>query len=154
MVCRFRDNLLNVQRERHPGHPLAGLRILDVGCGGGLLAEVRMCARFPPLCLGNDTVSIKAYCVVSVYLHFFFIIVILKHFGPCCKLVCHREPTQMNSEQRLGGGEKKQKNTFWCHPSSILLFSNWWWIGQPVVYSCLSVLLLLRDRQLLFEQRT
>ncbi|MEQ2274713.1 hypothetical protein XENORESO_008411, partial [Xenotaenia resolanae] len=34
-----RDNLLNVQRERHPGKPLAGLRILDVGCGGGLLTE-------------------------------------------------------------------------------------------------------------------
>ncbi|XP_054897899.1 ubiquinone biosynthesis O-methyltransferase, mitochondrial [Poeciliopsis prolifica] len=34
-----RDNLLNVQRERHPGQPLAGLRILDVGCGGGLLSE-------------------------------------------------------------------------------------------------------------------
>ncbi|KAM6910061.1 ubiquinone biosynthesis O-methyltransferase, mitochondrial [Xenentodon cancila] len=34
-----RDNLLNVHRARHPGKPLAGLRILDVGCGGGLLTE-------------------------------------------------------------------------------------------------------------------
>uniref|UniRef100_A0A1A8HYE2 Ubiquinone biosynthesis O-methyltransferase, mitochondrial n=2 Tax=Nothobranchius kuhntae TaxID=321403 RepID=A0A1A8HYE2_NOTKU len=34
-----RDNLLNVQWEHHPGKPLAGLRILDVGCGGGLLTE-------------------------------------------------------------------------------------------------------------------
>ncbi|XP_035809151.1 ubiquinone biosynthesis O-methyltransferase, mitochondrial isoform X2 [Amphiprion ocellaris] len=33
------DNLLNVHRARHPGKPLAGLRILDVGCGGGLLTE-------------------------------------------------------------------------------------------------------------------
>ncbi|CAG6016010.1 unnamed protein product [Menidia menidia] len=34
-----RDNLLNVHRAHHPGKPLAGLRILDVGCGGGLLTE-------------------------------------------------------------------------------------------------------------------
>ncbi|KAM3614827.1 uncharacterized protein V6R79_019502 [Siganus canaliculatus] len=35
----IRDNLLNVHTTRHPGKPLAGLRILDVGCGGGLLTE-------------------------------------------------------------------------------------------------------------------
>ncbi|CAK6970050.1 ubiquinone biosynthesis O-methyltransferase%2C mitochondrial [Scomber scombrus] len=35
----IRDNLLNVHRSRHPGNPLSGLRILDVGCGGGLLTE-------------------------------------------------------------------------------------------------------------------
>ncbi|KAI3360624.1 hypothetical protein L3Q82_002490 [Scortum barcoo] len=35
----IRDNLLSVHRGRHPGKPLAGLRILDVGCGGGLLTE-------------------------------------------------------------------------------------------------------------------
>lgn len=35
----YRDNLLNVHRAHHPGKPLAGLRILDVGCGGGLLTE-------------------------------------------------------------------------------------------------------------------
>lgn len=34
-----RDHLLNVHTTRHPGRPLAGLRILDVGCGGGLLTE-------------------------------------------------------------------------------------------------------------------
>ncbi|XP_024124194.1 ubiquinone biosynthesis O-methyltransferase, mitochondrial isoform X1 [Oryzias melastigma] len=34
-----RDNLLSVHRARHPGKPLAGLRVLDVGCGGGLLSE-------------------------------------------------------------------------------------------------------------------
>ncbi|XP_029958549.1 ubiquinone biosynthesis O-methyltransferase, mitochondrial isoform X2 [Salarias fasciatus] len=34
-----RDNLLNVHRACHPGKPLTGLRILDVGCGGGLLTE-------------------------------------------------------------------------------------------------------------------
>lgn len=38
----FRDNLLNEHRLGHPGKPLAGLRILDVGCGGGLLTEVRV----------------------------------------------------------------------------------------------------------------
>lgn len=35
----IRDNLLNVHRARHAGQPLAGIRILDVGCGGGLLTE-------------------------------------------------------------------------------------------------------------------
>ncbi|XP_074510790.1 ubiquinone biosynthesis O-methyltransferase, mitochondrial [Sebastes fasciatus] len=35
----IRDNLLNVHRVRRPGKPLGGLRILDVGCGGGLLTE-------------------------------------------------------------------------------------------------------------------
>ncbi|XP_060937264.1 ubiquinone biosynthesis O-methyltransferase, mitochondrial [Limanda limanda] len=35
----IRDNLLNVHTARHPGKPLTGLRILDVGCGGGLLTE-------------------------------------------------------------------------------------------------------------------
>uniref|UniRef100_A0A4W5MMU1 Ubiquinone biosynthesis O-methyltransferase, mitochondrial n=1 Tax=Hucho hucho TaxID=62062 RepID=A0A4W5MMU1_9TELE len=35
----FRDNLLNAHGGRQPGKPLAGLRILDVGCGGGLLTE-------------------------------------------------------------------------------------------------------------------
>ncbi|KAF7665977.1 hypothetical protein LDENG_00125690 [Lucifuga dentata] len=35
----IRDNLLNVHRGHQPGKPLTGLRILDVGCGGGLLTE-------------------------------------------------------------------------------------------------------------------
>ncbi|XP_077384154.1 ubiquinone biosynthesis O-methyltransferase, mitochondrial [Festucalex cinctus] len=35
----IRDNLLNVHKARHPGKPLGGLTILDVGCGGGLLTE-------------------------------------------------------------------------------------------------------------------
>uniref|UniRef100_A0A8C3FY55 Ubiquinone biosynthesis O-methyltransferase, mitochondrial n=1 Tax=Cyclopterus lumpus TaxID=8103 RepID=A0A8C3FY55_CYCLU len=35
----IRDNLLNVHVARHPGKPLGGLRVLDVGCGGGLLTE-------------------------------------------------------------------------------------------------------------------
>ncbi|XP_034554365.1 ubiquinone biosynthesis O-methyltransferase, mitochondrial isoform X1 [Notolabrus celidotus] len=35
----IRDNLLSVHTARHPGKPLAGLRILDVGCGGGLITE-------------------------------------------------------------------------------------------------------------------
>lgn len=35
----IRDNLLNVHGVRQLGKPLAGLRILDVGCGGGVLSE-------------------------------------------------------------------------------------------------------------------
>ncbi len=36
----FSDNLLNVHGVQQLGKPLAGLRILDVGCGGGVLSEV------------------------------------------------------------------------------------------------------------------
>ncbi|XP_007567518.1 ubiquinone biosynthesis O-methyltransferase, mitochondrial [Poecilia formosa] len=50
-----RDNLLNAQRERHPGQPLAGLRILDVGCGGGLLSEPL--GRLGATVLGIDPVE-------------------------------------------------------------------------------------------------
>ncbi|XP_070821629.1 ubiquinone biosynthesis O-methyltransferase, mitochondrial [Chaetodon trifascialis] len=35
----IRDHLLSVHTTHHPGKPLAGLKILDVGCGGGLLTE-------------------------------------------------------------------------------------------------------------------
>ncbi|CAF96447.1 unnamed protein product, partial [Tetraodon nigroviridis] len=35
----IRDNLLSLHPENHPGRPLAGLKILDAGCGGGLLTE-------------------------------------------------------------------------------------------------------------------
>ncbi|KAL4657455.1 ubiquinone biosynthesis O-methyltransferase, mitochondrial-like [Arapaima gigas] len=35
----IRDNLLNVHAGRQMGKPLSGIRILDVGCGGGLLTE-------------------------------------------------------------------------------------------------------------------
>lgn len=34
------DNLLTVHGGGVMGRPLSGLRILDVGCGGGLLTEV------------------------------------------------------------------------------------------------------------------
>ncbi|MBN3305705.1 COQ3 protein, partial [Amia calva] len=35
----FRDNLLNLNGGRKSGGPLSGFKILDVGCGGGLLSE-------------------------------------------------------------------------------------------------------------------
>ncbi|GLD48726.1 ubiquinone biosynthesis O-methyltransferase, mitochondrial [Lates japonicus] len=53
------DNLLNVHRARHPGKPLAGLRILDVGCGGGLLTEPL--GRLGANVLGIDPVEDSIY---------------------------------------------------------------------------------------------
>ncbi|NXX88805.1 COQ3 protein, partial [Centropus bengalensis] len=35
----IRDTLLNMGRNYHLGNPLSGVKILDVGCGGGLLSE-------------------------------------------------------------------------------------------------------------------
>nr|XP_009941693.1 PREDICTED: hexaprenyldihydroxybenzoate methyltransferase, mitochondrial [Opisthocomus hoazin] len=35
----IRDTLLNRSGSYHPGNPLSGVKILDVGCGGGLLSE-------------------------------------------------------------------------------------------------------------------
>ncbi|XP_012680016.1 ubiquinone biosynthesis O-methyltransferase, mitochondrial [Clupea harengus] len=47
----IRDNLLSIHGSQRPGSPLAGLRIMDVGCGGGLLSE-------PLGRLGADVVGI------------------------------------------------------------------------------------------------
>ncbi|NXH11268.1 COQ3 protein, partial [Bucco capensis] len=35
----IRDTLLNMSSNYHLGNPLSGVKILDVGCGGGLLSE-------------------------------------------------------------------------------------------------------------------
>ncbi|XP_038617118.1 ubiquinone biosynthesis O-methyltransferase, mitochondrial [Tachyglossus aculeatus] len=35
----IRDNLLKTTASHQPGSPLSGMKILDVGCGGGLLSE-------------------------------------------------------------------------------------------------------------------
>ncbi|XP_077576873.1 ubiquinone biosynthesis O-methyltransferase, mitochondrial [Stigmatopora nigra] len=51
----IRDNLLNTHKAQHPGKPLAGLRLLDVGCGGGLLTEPL--GRLGATVLGIDPVE-------------------------------------------------------------------------------------------------
>ncbi|KAL7842581.1 hypothetical protein SRHO_G00242700 [Serrasalmus rhombeus] len=51
----IRDNLLNVHSVQQMGRPLSGLRILDVGCGGGLLTEPL--ARLGADVLGIDPVQ-------------------------------------------------------------------------------------------------
>ncbi|XP_074253782.1 ubiquinone biosynthesis O-methyltransferase, mitochondrial isoform X2 [Saimiri boliviensis] len=38
-IKNFRDNLLKTIPNHQPGKPLSGMKILDVGCGGGLLTE-------------------------------------------------------------------------------------------------------------------
>lgn len=46
IICSYmlwiflRDNLLKTVANHQPGKPLSGMKILDVGCGGGLLTEV------------------------------------------------------------------------------------------------------------------
>ncbi|CAI5769863.1 ubiquinone biosynthesis O-methyltransferase, mitochondrial [Podarcis lilfordi] len=35
----IRDTVLNMRNDHQPGSPLSGVKILDVGCGGGLLTE-------------------------------------------------------------------------------------------------------------------
>ncbi|XP_034031323.1 ubiquinone biosynthesis O-methyltransferase, mitochondrial [Thalassophryne amazonica] len=50
-----RDNLLSLHSSHRPGKPLTGLRILDVGCGGGLLTEPL--ARLGAQVLGIDPVN-------------------------------------------------------------------------------------------------
>uniref|UniRef100_A0AAY5KTM2 Ubiquinone biosynthesis O-methyltransferase, mitochondrial n=1 Tax=Esox lucius TaxID=8010 RepID=A0AAY5KTM2_ESOLU len=51
----IRDNLLNAHGRGQPGKPLAELRILDVGCGGGLLTEPL--GRLGACVLGIDPVA-------------------------------------------------------------------------------------------------
>ncbi|KAK2868739.1 hypothetical protein Q7C36_000610 [Tachysurus vachellii] len=53
----IRDNLLTVHGEGEMGRPLAGLRILDVGCGGGLLTEPL--GRMGAEVLGVDPVEVS-----------------------------------------------------------------------------------------------
>ena len=78
LIYLFRDNLLNVHRARHPGKPLGGLRLLDVGCGGGLLTEVNVSfvrkmqnkhmQTFPPIYIlcPFPILSISTFHVTSV----------------------------------------------------------------------------------------
>ncbi|KAK3534791.1 hypothetical protein QTP86_024742 [Hemibagrus guttatus] len=53
----IRDNLLTVHGRGEMGRPLAGLRILDVGCGGGLLTEPL--GRMGAEVLGVDPVEVS-----------------------------------------------------------------------------------------------
>uniref|UniRef100_A0A3P8VGL9 Ubiquinone biosynthesis O-methyltransferase, mitochondrial n=1 Tax=Cynoglossus semilaevis TaxID=244447 RepID=A0A3P8VGL9_CYNSE len=54
-----RDNMLSVHGQRHPGKPLAEFKILDVGCGGGLLSEPL--GRLGAEVLGIDPVDDSIY---------------------------------------------------------------------------------------------
>ncbi|XP_055981191.1 ubiquinone biosynthesis O-methyltransferase, mitochondrial isoform X2 [Sorex fumeus] len=50
-----RDNLLKIVANHQPGIPLSGMKILDVGCGGGLLTEPL--GRLGALVTGIDPVD-------------------------------------------------------------------------------------------------
>ncbi|XP_055981190.1 ubiquinone biosynthesis O-methyltransferase, mitochondrial isoform X1 [Sorex fumeus] len=51
----IRDNLLKIVANHQPGIPLSGMKILDVGCGGGLLTEPL--GRLGALVTGIDPVD-------------------------------------------------------------------------------------------------
>ncbi|XP_070691798.1 ubiquinone biosynthesis O-methyltransferase, mitochondrial [Pempheris klunzingeri] len=90
----IRDNLLNVHRARHPGKPLAGLRILDVGCGGGLLTEPL--GRLGAGVLGIDPVEDS---IGTAQLH--------SSYDPDLRdRVCYRACTleELSAEEEGGGG--------------------------------------------------
>lgn len=95
----IRDNLLNVHRARHPGKPLAGLRILDVGCGGGLLTE-------PLGRLGADVVGIDPVenSIGTAQLH--------ASYDPDLReRVCYRVCTleELSAEEEEGGEEEEEE---------------------------------------------
>ncbi|XP_042280808.1 ubiquinone biosynthesis O-methyltransferase, mitochondrial isoform X1 [Thunnus maccoyii] len=96
-----RDNLLNVHRARHPGKPLAGLRILDVGCGGGLLTE-------PLGRLGADVVGIDPVenSIGTAQLH--------ASYDPDLReRVCYRVCTleELSAEEEEGGEEEEEQRS-------------------------------------------
>ncbi|XP_035527813.1 ubiquinone biosynthesis O-methyltransferase, mitochondrial [Morone saxatilis] len=88
----IRDNLLNVHNTRHPGKPLAGLRILDVGCGGGLLTEPL--GRLGASVLGIDPVEDS---IGTAQLH--------SSYDPDLRDVCYRACTLEELSAEEGGGE-------------------------------------------------
>lgn len=73
-----RDTVLNMGSAYQRGSPLSGVKILDVGCGGGLLSEVRngtllfflfrstcivwvSCDALPFLVLGGGALLLQGY---------------------------------------------------------------------------------------------
>lgn len=92
----IRDNLLNVHRARHPGKPLAGLKILDVGCGGGLLTEPL--GRLGAKVLGIDPVENS---IGTAQLH--------SSFDPD---LCERVSYQVCTLEELSGGEDEGAGHF------------------------------------------
>lgn len=94
----IRDNLLNVHNTRHPGKPLAGLRILDVGCGGGLLTEPL--GRLGASVLGIDPVEDS---IGTAQLH--------SSYDPDLRdRVCYQACTleELSAEDEEEGGEEEQ----------------------------------------------
>ncbi|XP_030013846.1 ubiquinone biosynthesis O-methyltransferase, mitochondrial isoform X2 [Sphaeramia orbicularis] len=91
----IRDNLLNVHPGRQGGKPLTGLRILDVGCGGGLLTE-------PLGRLGADVLGIDPVpdSIGTAQLH-------SSHDPDLCERVRYQTCTleELSAEEEGGGGE-------------------------------------------------
>lgn len=97
----IRDNLLNVHRTHHRGKPLSGLKILDVGCGGGLLSEPL--GRLGAKVLGIDPVEES---ISTARLH--------SSYDPDLRArVCYRACTlEELSEEETGGEEEQEAGQF------------------------------------------
>ncbi|XP_055358843.1 ubiquinone biosynthesis O-methyltransferase, mitochondrial isoform X2 [Betta splendens] len=94
-VSFIRDNLLNVHRARHPGKPLLGLRILDVGCGGGLLTEPL--GRLGANVLGIDPVEDS---IGTAQLH-------ASHDPDLCDRISYQACTVEELSAEVEGGEEE-----------------------------------------------
>lgn len=150
LIFLFRDNLLNVHRSRHPGNPLSGLRILDVGCGGGLLTEVIMCVCVYWLswerrsqCYEEMQTEICNHTLTQSLQLFQLLLFMSDRLVLPHKSLFHCENLlSVRSSASPFTYIPALKKTFKRQPDSgspLIWLVSVWWSGQSDVYSCLCV---------------